>query len=101
MPLIEFVCKANHHTEQILSFADSENLDFIVCPMCTGRAWRQIGTPAVVFKGSGFTPKFHTGASEISGVPVHQGDKPEDVAKKVVGNLGGGEKLFKGLTGKK
>jgi|SRR5208337_1843162 len=102
MPLLEFICKEQHSTEIIKSFSESENLDFIVCPMCTGRAWRQIGTPSVVFKGTGFTPKFHGDApAQIGGVPVQSGDNPKEVAKKVVDNLGGGNLLFKGLTGKK
>lgn len=99
MPLLDFICKNLHSTEMILSFADSENLDFIVCPVCTGRAWRQIGIPAVVFKGEGFTPKFHGDApAQIGGVPVQSGDNPKEVAKKVVDNLGGGSRLFNGLT---
>ena len=112
MPLHTFKCQRGHITEQIMTFARAEEVGYkIVCPTCVKLypakstvdwAAVQIGTPAVIFKGSGFTPKFHKeGCSSIGGVPVKAGDDPKEVAKKVIHNHGGGKRLFKGLTSAK
>ncbi len=99
MPLHEFRCLNGHVTERIMTFAESEGLDKIQCPKCVYFAERQLGTPAVIFKGSGFTPKFYKEpTSSIGGVPVKSGDDPKAVARKVIENHGGGDRLFKGLT---
>lgn len=108
MPLHEFRCRRGHTIERIMTFAESEGLDKIVCPTCvkqypdeTTVSWakKQLGTPAVIFKGTGFTPKFYKEpTSSIGGVPVKSGDDPKEVARKVVENHGGGDRLFKGLT---
>ena len=102
MPLHIFRCPKNHETERIMTFAEAEDVQSIFCPVCGKAAPRQIGAPAIIFKGSGFTPKFHKEpTSSIGGVPVKSGDDPKEVARKVINNHGGGEKLFKGLTGKR
>lgn len=107
MPLIEFVCHAGHRIEKLLTFAEAEHKEHLLCPECSAAghsrtATRVISAPAVVFKGEGWTPTFHTpSSSQIGGVPVKQGDDPADVAKKVLAKHGGGKALTKAVKGAK
>jgi predicted nucleic acid-binding Zn ribbon protein len=92
MPIHEYVCSQGHKTEQMfLTFAQAEETRTVTCSVCLAQNRRRqarkiISVPgAPVFSGTGWTPTFHkTGESQISGVPVHKGDDPMDVAKKVV-----------------
>jgi putative FmdB family regulatory protein len=107
MPLIEFACRQGHHTEKIMSFAEAENANSIFCPTCfeSGRrrtAKRVLSAPAVIFKGSGWTPTFHTpGESQIGGVPVRSGSDPKEIAKQVVRSNGGAKALTSAVKGAK
>jgi predicted nucleic acid-binding Zn ribbon protein len=100
--MIEFVCSKGHRTEKLLTFAEAEGLNNIICPSCTielrrRRAHRVISAPAIQFKGEGWTPTFHKPAeSQIGGVPVHAGDDPVNVAKQVVQKNRGLVKAVKG-----
>ena len=107
MPVHEFVCSQGHKSEQLfLTFAQAEETHTITCPACFAHNRRRqarkiISVPsAPVFKGDGWTPTFYTPAeSQIGGVPVHKGDDPVAVAKKIVQTNGSG--LAKAVKGAK
>lgn len=107
MPCMEFVCRRAHRTEKIMTFAEAEATEHIYCPACFAEQRRRIATrvisaPAVLFKGEGWTPTFHTpGQSHISGIPVDNHSDPVQVAKDVVKASGGGKNLMKAVQGAK
>lgn len=52
MPLYEYLCgSCGHRFERIQKFSDPPVRE---CPSCAGRVEKQISSPAIQFKGSGF-----------------------------------------------
>ena len=98
MPLYEYKCvKCGHRFEKIESLSASE---IKKCPECGGRAERQLGAPAIQFKGSGWYVTDYAGKGSAAsskessgdGAAGKSGDKGEKSGDK-------GEKSGEGKSG--
>jgi putative FmdB family regulatory protein len=64
LPLYEYKCvKCGHHFEKIESFGAPETKK---CPKCGARAERQLGAPAIQFKGTGWYVTDYAGKKSAS-----------------------------------
>jgi putative FmdB family regulatory protein len=81
VPLYEYVCKScGHRFERIQKFSDPPVAD---CPSCGGPVEKQISSPAIQFKGSGWyiTDYARSGKGESkkdSSAPAGEGEKAAD-----------------------
>lgn len=72
MPLYEYKCvKCGHRFEKIESLSASE---IKKCPECGGRAERQLGAPAIQFKGSGWYVTDYAGKGSAVSSKESSGD---------------------------
>jgi putative FmdB family regulatory protein len=83
LPLYEYKCvKCGHRFEKIENLSASEVKK---CPQCGGRAERQLASPAIQFKGSGWyvtdyagkgsAPASAEGSGDGASKPADKGDK--------------------------
>jgi hypothetical protein len=106
MPIHEFKCIKGHVTEKLfLTFGEAEQVDEIVCPVCTPRitrvnenypkAKKMISAPGyAILYGDGFYKP------AASGKQATRGADPSKVAKEVVQEMGGA-KLAQAVKGAK
>ena len=72
VPLYEYKCvKCGHRFEKIESLSASE---IKKCPECGGRAERQLGAPAIQFKGSGWYVTDYAGKGSAASSKESSGD---------------------------
>jgi putative FmdB family regulatory protein len=72
LPLYEYKCvKCGHRFEKIESFGASENKK---CPKCGAKAERQLGAPAIQFKGTGWYVTDYAGKKPGSSSGEKSGD---------------------------
>lgn len=97
MPLYEYKCvKCGHRFEKIESLSASE---IKKCPECGGRAERQLGAPAIQFKGSGWYVTDYAGKGSAAsskegsgdGTAAKTGDKGEKSGEGKSGESKAGE----------
>ena len=84
MPLYEYKCeKCGHRFERIEPHTASE---IKKCPVCGGRAERQLAAPAIQFKGSGWYVTDYAGKSSAPGSTESTSDggtaKPAEKSEK-------------------
>ncbi|SRR5690606_39418604 len=71
MPLYEYLCgSCGHRFERIQKFSDAPLTE---CPSCGGRVEKQVSSPAIQFKGSGWyiTDYAKSGSTRDAGRPAN------------------------------
>ena len=80
MPLYEYLCgSCGHRFERIQKFSDAPLTE---CPSCGGSVEKQLSSPAIQFKGSGWyiTDYAKSGATGDSAKSASPSDKPASTA---------------------